>query len=72
MNKTTRVSRAACTLLAAALLAVSATAALAAWPDKPIKILVPWPPGGATDQIGRMLSLPLSQALGTPVMRIAE
>jgi tripartite-type tricarboxylate transporter receptor subunit TctC len=52
-----------------ALLALSATVA-AAWPadSRPIKILVPWPAGGATDQIGRMLAQPLSQALGVPVV----
>lgn len=44
--------------------------ALAAWPsdDRPIRILVPWPAGGATDQIGRLLAQPLSQALGRPVV----
>jgi tripartite-type tricarboxylate transporter receptor subunit TctC len=53
--------------LLAALSLVSG-AALAAYPDKPIKIVVPWSPGGATDQIARMLAPPLSQALGVPVI----
>jgi tripartite-type tricarboxylate transporter receptor subunit TctC len=58
------------TAIVGALLALSSTFAMAAWPsdDRPIRILVPWPPGGATDQIGRLLAQPLSQALGVPVI----
>jgi len=42
----------------------------AGWPqdNRPVKILVPWPTGGATDQVGRMLAQPLSLALGVPVV----
>jgi tripartite-type tricarboxylate transporter receptor subunit TctC len=56
--------------LVAGLLALPTTWARAAWPfdGRPIRILVPWPVGGATDQIGRMLSQPLAQALGVPVV----
>ncbi len=55
--------------IAAALLSLAAGSAFA-WPNDgtPIRILVPWPAGGATDQVGRMLSQPLSQALGVPVV----
>ena len=49
-------------------LSVWAGAACAAYPDKPIKIWVPWAAGGATDQIARMLAQPLSQAMGVPVL----
>jgi tripartite-type tricarboxylate transporter receptor subunit TctC len=49
-------------------LALAAGSALAAYPERPVKILVPWPPGGATDQIARLLSQPLAQALGVPVI----
>jgi len=54
-------------LVAAALCTLSGLS-WAAYPDKPIKILVPWAAGGATDQIARMLAQPLSQALGVPVV----
>jgi tripartite-type tricarboxylate transporter receptor subunit TctC len=45
-----------------------AASAFAAYPDKPIKIIVPWATGGATDQVGRLIAQPLSQALGVPVI----
>ncbi|MFI5443676.1 Bug family tripartite tricarboxylate transporter substrate binding protein [Polaromonas sp. UC242_47] len=42
--------------------------ALAAYPDKPIKIIVPWAPGGATDQVGRLLAQGLAQSMGVAVV----
>lgn len=47
---------------------IFSSVALAAYPDRPIKLVVPWPAGGATDQIARLLSQPLSQAMGVPVV----
>lgn len=35
-----------------------------AYPDKPVKMIVPYPPGGPADQIGRELANGLTQALG--------
>lgn len=40
----------------------------AAYPDKPIRMIVPYPPGGATDVIGRVMAQRLSTALGQQVV----
>ncbi|HSV83953.1 MAG TPA: tripartite tricarboxylate transporter substrate binding protein [Ramlibacter sp.] len=49
---------------AALLLAALAPAAHAEYPDRPIKAVVPFPPGGGTDIFGRLVGQHLSQALG--------
>jgi len=45
-----------------------AASAQAAWPSKPIKIIVPYPPGGSSDIIARAISQPLSEALKQSVI----
>jgi tripartite-type tricarboxylate transporter receptor subunit TctC len=39
-----------------------------AWPTKPIKFVIPYPPGGGTDVIVRIMQEPLSQALGQQII----
>ena len=34
------------------------------YPNKPIKLIIPYPPGGATDVIGRIVALKMSEAMG--------
>jgi tripartite-type tricarboxylate transporter receptor subunit TctC len=38
------------------------------WPAKPVRFIVPYPPGGGTDVIARILQQPLSEALGHTVV----
>jgi len=38
------------------------------YPDRPIKWIVPWPPGGGADVIARLLGNPVAEALGKPVI----
>ena len=45
----------------------SAVFAQADYPNKPIKILVPFPPGGTSDVMGRMMAEPLARVLKQPV-----
>ena len=57
------------TLLAAATATLAAPAlAQAPWPSGPIRIVAPFPPGGSTDALARLLQPHLSQAFGVPVV----
>ena len=54
--------------LGAAALASNAVHAASEWPARPIRIVVPYPPGGSSDIIARSISQSLSQALGQTVV----
>jgi len=62
--------RSVCVLLLAVLPALPAPSAAAAnrYPERPIRFIVPFSPGGGTDLVGRSLQGKLEEALGTPVI----
>lgn len=55
-------------LIALAVAMMSAVARADAWPDRPIRLVVPYPPGGGTDATARIVSAPIAQALGQPLV----
>lgn len=56
------------TLLSGLLLAVCGTAMAQGYPNKPIKAIVPFAAGSATDQIGRAFAQKMSETLGQPIV----
>ena len=55
-------------LLATGALLAAGGARPQSWPAKPIKLVVPWPPGGPTDTGSRIVGLALADRLGQPVV----
>ena len=55
-------------LLATGALLAAGGARAQSWPAKPIKLVVPWPPGGPTDTGSRIVGLALADRLGQPVV----
>jgi tripartite-type tricarboxylate transporter receptor subunit TctC len=65
-NRTVRMILALVLALAAPLL--QAQTSPQTFPAKPIKIVVPFPPGGSTDNVGRLLAAELTKSFGQPVI----
>ncbi len=54
-------------LFAFALLLALVTPAAAEYPDKPVRLIIPFPPGGSNDVVGRLVANQLSEKLGHKV-----
>ncbi|SEB18724.1 tripartite tricarboxylate transporter substrate-binding protein [Variovorax sp. YR216] len=69
MHNTTR-RRALCALAAASLAFAGAASAQDStrWPDRPLRIVIPTPPGGALDGTARLIAERLAGSLGQPVV----
>src|SRR6185369_7345562 len=58
----------ACTITAGAGLAPALAGAQGGYPSKPIQLVLPFPPGGATDVVGRLVGQKLGELLGQTVI----
>ena len=68
MNALPRRRLVALAALAAAGITPLGAAAQDAWPSKPIRIVVPYPAGGTTDQLARAIQAPMAESLGQPIV----
>jgi tripartite-type tricarboxylate transporter receptor subunit TctC len=53
---------------AGALLALTTTVSAQDYPTKPVRLIIPFPPGGSNDVVGRMIATKLSERLGKQVV----
>ena len=56
------------TLLGVVLVLISLNSTAQSWPSKPIRYIVPFPPGAFNDTLGRTISAELSKTLGQPML----
>ena len=71
MIRVAKALTAACVVLgalSAPLLSWAQGTGAQAWPNRPIRLVSPFPPGGTTDQLARLVQPALSQSLGVPVV----
>ncbi len=62
------ITRRSLALAAAGTTMAGAARAQAAWPEKPVRVIIGYPAGGPTDLVGRLLQEPLQRLWGQPVV----
>ena len=55
-------------ILAAALFAATSAAWTQSYPSRPVRVVVPYPPGGGTDLVARTIAQKMTETLGQPVV----
>ena len=55
-------------VISALMLSALAATAAAQWPNKPVRLIIPFPAGSATDTVGRILGQSVSAAIGQPIL----
>src|SRR5258708_8754559 len=53
-------------ILGVSLALLSALAGAQPYPSKPVRLIIPFPPGASNDIVGRIIATPLSEKLGKP------
>lgn len=66
MNKRSFLTAACSAILAA--MPVSGALAQGSYPDKPIRVIMPWAAGGPTDVVGRVVAVQMGEILGQPLV----
>lgn len=67
-RRTARLAANVCNIALATMICAAASAALAQYPTKPIRVVVPYSAGSSTDILARSVGEPLSKVLGQPII----
>jgi tripartite-type tricarboxylate transporter receptor subunit TctC len=66
MTTSVRLGALACAVLVASAALAAAPALAQSWPTRPVRVIVPYPPGGGNDNLARIFAQKLGERLGQP------